>query len=323
MHYYELEPENNIFSNLVVDLTHRCNMECSNCYIPNRHIPDLDVTKLYDVVDRLPFRTYIRLIGAEPTMRDDLADIIYNIKKRGHQTTLTTNGLKLARQEYCQKLKEAGLNLVLTSMNGADDDEIYKILDNGKWATAKTRALTNLFRQQFAINTGTIIARNVNEHTIMRQIQTVVNCAKEAGVDFKTTKIYRRITPVLRMKSVGSIGRNMGKNHAYALEELAGVVAEQLNLSKEWILNHKAASGTVIAVQKDKHYKNKTVVQEECSSLVFPYETELGKLYIRLIDWGIDDDGVVDPDNPNRGRLTPNFKIAPFYEHLKRNEFGY
>ena len=84
-----------------------------------------------------------------------------------------------------------------------------------------------------------------------------------------------------------------------------------------------AGATPVIAVQKDKHYKNKTVVQEECSSLVFPYETELGKLYIRLIDWGIDDDGVVDPDNPNRGRLTPNFKIAPFFEHLKRNEFGY
>ena len=323
MEYFELAPEDNIFSNLVVDLTHRCNMECANCYIPNRNIPDLDINKLYIVLDKLPFRTYIRLIGAEPTMRDDLPDIIYNVKKRGHQTTLTTNGLKLARMEYCQKLKDAGLNLVLTSMNGADDDEVYKVLDNGKWATAKTRALTNIFRHRFAVNTGTIIAKNVNEHTIARQIQTVVNCAKEAGVDFKTTKIYRRITPVLRMKSVGALGRNMGTGHAYSLNELAHVVANELNLNAEWILSHKAASGTVIAVQQGKEYKNKTVVKEDCSSLVFPYETELGKLYIRLIDWEVDDEGVIDPDNPNRGRLTQDFKIAPFFEHVKRNEFQY
>ena len=42
MNYYELLPEKNTFSNIVVDLTHRCNMECANCYIPNRDIPDFE-----------------------------------------------------------------------------------------------------------------------------------------------------------------------------------------------------------------------------------------------------------------------------------------
>ena len=32
--YYELEPENNIFQDVVIDVTHRCNMNCKNCYIP-------------------------------------------------------------------------------------------------------------------------------------------------------------------------------------------------------------------------------------------------------------------------------------------------
>ena len=48
MNYYELEPEQNTFSNIVVDLTHKCNMECANCYIPIRDVPDLDKEKLYD-----------------------------------------------------------------------------------------------------------------------------------------------------------------------------------------------------------------------------------------------------------------------------------
>ena len=38
--------ENNPFNLLVADITHKCNMECANCYIPNRDIPDIDLFRL-------------------------------------------------------------------------------------------------------------------------------------------------------------------------------------------------------------------------------------------------------------------------------------
>jgi hypothetical protein len=50
---------------------------------------------------------------------------------------------------------------------------------------------------------------------------------------------------------------------------------------------------------------------------------ELEDMFIRLVDWSIDDDGVPDSENEFRGRITPNWKIAPFFEHVKINEFGY
>ena len=81
MNYYELEAEKNTFSNVVVDLTHKCQMTCANCYIPNRDIPDLDKNKLFEFLKKLPFRTYIRLIGAEPTMREDIFEIISKVKE--------------------------------------------------------------------------------------------------------------------------------------------------------------------------------------------------------------------------------------------------
>ena len=59
------------------------------------------------------------------------------------------------------------------------------------------------------------------------------------------------------------------------------------------------------------------------TSLLFTYESSVGSFYIRFIDWSVDDDGVIDHDNPNRGRLTQNWNVAPFFEHVKRNEFGY
>jgi MoaA/NifB/PqqE/SkfB family radical SAM enzyme len=35
-------PEECPYETVIVDVTHRCNMACANCYIPNRDIPDLD-----------------------------------------------------------------------------------------------------------------------------------------------------------------------------------------------------------------------------------------------------------------------------------------
>lgn len=313
MKYFELEPENNIFSNLVVDLTHRCNMECANCYIPNRDIPDLDKDKLYEFLGKLPSRTYIRLIGAEPTMREDIFDIIHTVKKIGHRPSLTTNGLKLAQLSYVEQLKEAGLRLLLHSMNGADEDSVYQVLDNGKWAVVKVRALENILTCRLPINTGTIIAKGTNEHTIGRQVFTFVNAALKTGVNFDTTKPYKRVTPVLRIKSVGLLGRNMGENCAYEIHELAQLASEQLDLPFEMIINSKATAGVVKA----------GAYGEAETSLLFPYKSEAGKIWIRLIDWRINDEGVIDHDNPNRGRLTQNWTIAPFFEHVKQNEFGY
>ena len=57
-------PEENPYQSLMVDVTHRCNMNCSNCYIPNRTIPDMDLNWLGGILARLPERTRIRLTGA-------------------------------------------------------------------------------------------------------------------------------------------------------------------------------------------------------------------------------------------------------------------
>lgn len=310
MKYYELTPEENTFSNIVIDLTHRCNMECANCYIPNRDIPDLDKEKLYKFLSKLPNRTYIRLIGAEPTMREDLPEIISMVKKLGHRPSLTTNGLKLARPEYVKKLKDAGLRLLLHSMNGADNDDVYVKLDNGKWATAKVRALDNIFAERLPINTGTIIAKGINEFTMRRQIELFAELAKKNNINFDTTPPYNRITPVLRIKSVGSIGRYM-KECSYTIDELMDLAETTLEVSKDQM--KKTSAGVVKAGP----------TMEALTSMMFPYKTEAGTVLVRLIDWQTDDEGVIDHDNPNRGRLTQNWTIAPFFEHVKKNEYGY
>jgi len=292
MRYFEQAPEDNTFNLLMVDLTHRCNMECANCYLPNREIPDMDITKLYTFLRKLPKRVIVRLIGAEPTILKDLPDIIKNVKRCGHQVSVTTNGLRLSSKKYVQNLKESGLRMVLISMNGAADPDVYAVLDRGReYAEMKYNALKNAMEARMIINTGTIIAKGYNEFTFKDQIDLVRYLKKETN--------YRvRIKPILRFKSVGHIGRYM-KDASYTLPDLE----EQFNYYIE------------DATKVDD------IVSPNHAILANFYELE--DMYVRLIDWEIDDDGIPDSENELRGRVTEDWKVAPFFEHLKQNEFGY
>lgn len=283
-----IEPEDNTFEAIMVDVTHRCNMECANCYLPNREIPDMNAEKLYDFCKRLPNRTYIRLIGAEPTMRDDIFDIIRNVRSLGHRVSLTTNGLKLHRKDYVQRLKDAGLKLVLLSMNGADDDEIYKKVDCGKYAQLKNRALKNLMDENFITNTGTIVLKNCNEHVIRRQYEIL-------------SQYSPKVKTVMRLRTVAPLGRYMGPDFIYEFDQFKNLVCEQLGITKRYMDQHTIG------------IKNNT------SGIVF----EMPKAIVRLVDWSVDDDGIPDSGNERRGRITEDFQIAPFFEHVKDNENGY
>ncbi len=37
----EIKPEDSKYRIVYLDIVHRCNMECANCYLPNRDFADL------------------------------------------------------------------------------------------------------------------------------------------------------------------------------------------------------------------------------------------------------------------------------------------
>ena len=313
MGHFTLAPEDNTFATVHVDLTHRCNMECANCYVPNRNIPDMESRRLFDVLAKLPMRTDIRLMGGEPTLRLDLPEIIREVVRHGHRPVLATNGLKLAHLDYCRMLKDAGLRYVLLSMNGADDDDVYRVIDSGKYAGLKVRALRNCLKAGFRLNTGTIIAKGVNEHSLKAQIDLVARIATEIGVHFDRDKPWSKVTPILRMRSVGALGRYM-EDSSCSYDEMVRLLATTLDRPVEQILQRSMTPGRVLLELEDDG--------GERSALV-PVDTEAGKILVRLVDWTTDDAGVPDAGNPHRGRLTKDFRIAPFFEDVKANEFGY
>ena len=315
MNYYELDPADNHFTDVMVDITHRCNMTCKNCYVPNRDIPDMDIDKLIKAIEQFPTRTMIRVVGAEPTVRKDLPEIIQRIRATGHRATLLTNGLKLADNDYVRTLKDSKLNHVYLSLNGVDVDDWYEEIDELRCATKKLKALENLHRNKFVIDTGTIIVRGVNDEAPSRLLHL-----------YKSMNINNVLC---RIKNVGQLGRSMFDEDAgehrltinsnYSMDGLIKLIADQVGVSVDYIESwrHKPI------------YQN---IDEEETSFMFPLDpNSVGKflhksgVWFKIADWNTfsNPDGVPLPNNKRRGRITEDFKVAPMAEHVKLNEGRY
>ncbi len=204
-------PEDSPFTTLFADITHRCNMACRNCYIPVRDLPDLPVDWLYDILARLPRRTRIRLVGAEPTMREDLPEIIARVRKLGHLPVVLSNGLKLGRASYLAKLKAAGLGTVYLSMNGGLRDDLYEAVDDLACAKRKLKALDNILAQRLHVTVGFIIVPGVNDAHL---------------AEFLPWLLARGVRDI-HLRSVGQIGSFI-ENASLSLDQLEATMRASL-----------------------------------------------------------------------------------------------
>lgn len=301
--YNEIEPEENTFVDICADITHQCNMTCKNCYIPNRDIPDMDLDKFKDFMNRLGGKAFIRIIGAEPTMSKNCAEFIKAVyePKNGHSCTLVTNGLRLSHKKYLDSLIQAGLRSVTLSLNGVDNDDWYEQIDEMRCASKKMKALRNIVERKMNLNTGTIIIPEINYEAPARLLEVI---EKE---NVKNV--------MMRIKNVGQLGRyQKDADENIKMDGLVKLCSEQFGVSEDYIWSHHGVP-----------YYNKF---NEKNSILFPLR-EGNKLFnrgrwVKITNWDTDNEGgIPDPGSERRGRVTQDFRIAPFYEHAKENEGGY
>jgi uncharacterized radical SAM superfamily Fe-S cluster-containing enzyme len=149
-----------------LDLTSRCNLNCSMCMTnANKKTyaePSLDSIR----VSLKSFKSMkIGLWGGEPTMRDDLPAVIRMIRKSGNIPALYTNGIKLADKAYAQSLKDAGLEIVHLQFDGFDD-VVYSLLRGRPLLSEKLSAISNLSDLGVPIVFESTIAKGVNESEV-------------------------------------------------------------------------------------------------------------------------------------------------------------
>lgn len=292
-----IKPENSTFTIVYVDIVHRCNMECANCYLPNRDFEDLDFQSLIDTIDKFRRRTEFRLIGGEPTLHKKLAEIIHHIVSSSlrHRVVLVSNGLRLANKEYVKKLYDAGLRTVYLSMTGADDDNVYKITDMMRCGKKKMQALQNCADVGINLAIGCILIRGINEHVPSR-LKNIVD-----SLNIKVSFEFR---------NVGQVGRY-------------SVLPEE-NMTFNEILNLLSPVFDFDIDQDD--WKN-SIIENDEYSIYFALDPSKSKTLnthaIRVTNWEPMKTGYSKKTNEKRGRLTENLMLASFFEHLRQNENGF
>jgi len=104
-------------------LTFRCQNNCLHCYTGGPHeTPELNTDQWKKVIGKL-HKVGIFLItftGGEPTLREDLPELLRYAQEMGMVTGLITNGRRLKDGDYVQKLVSTGLDFVQITLESHD-----------------------------------------------------------------------------------------------------------------------------------------------------------------------------------------------------------
>ena len=144
-------------------ITYRCNNACAHCYNARpRNYPELDTQTWKKIIDRVwELRVpHVVFTGGEPTLREDLVELVAYAQEKGLVTGLNTNGRKLADSSLLQELIEAGLDhvqITVESYNPSVHDTMVRA--SGAWEETLA-GLRNLVASKIYLMTNTTLLQN-------------------------------------------------------------------------------------------------------------------------------------------------------------------
>ena len=192
-------PEHEIGSCCVLlEVTERCNLCCRFCFArggEGAREPGLDELKdaIREIV-RQCGSPLLQLSGGEPTLRDDLAELVRFAKEAGcSYVQLNTNGLRLAREPaYARRLAEAGLDIVFLQFDGTRE-EIYETLRGAPLLEVKKEAIRVCGEARIGVTLVPTVVRGVNDDDLGGIVSFA--CARAPavrGVHFQPVSYFGR-----------------------------------------------------------------------------------------------------------------------------------
>jgi uncharacterized radical SAM superfamily Fe-S cluster-containing enzyme len=119
----------------VIDITNKCNLKCPICFASASNNDELYEPTLETIHNMLKFLKKqnppplaVMFAGGEPTVRDDIVEIVKMAHDLEFMILLATNGLRMSRDpELVRELKRAGLNIVYMQFDGLTDSPYEKL----------------------------------------------------------------------------------------------------------------------------------------------------------------------------------------------------
>ena len=154
----------------LVEVTRLCNLACPLCFAQSgTEAMDPAVEQLSESFRQLVEngRTFVQLSGGEPTVRNDLPDIVAAAKAAGCENIqLNSNGIRLGEDRaYTRALAEAGLSNVFMQFDGTQD-VIYEKLRGRPLLAEKLTAIDACSAEMLGVTLVPTIVPGVNDSDI-------------------------------------------------------------------------------------------------------------------------------------------------------------
>jgi uncharacterized radical SAM superfamily Fe-S cluster-containing enzyme len=187
---------------LTIDLTNRCNMMCSPCFMDANqvgYVHELTLDEIKEILDlSISFKPRrqmsVQFSGGEPTVSPHFLEAVRYAKEVGYYSVqAATNGLRFALEpEFAFQAKEAGLNMAYFQFDGVTNEanrhrKISNLFD------AKLMAMEAMAAARIDITPVTTVVNTVNDQQVGPILDFAIqNCDKMDGVSFQPVSFTGR-----------------------------------------------------------------------------------------------------------------------------------
>ena len=195
---YDEHKSQSVLTNLLV--TNRCDLRCNYCFMnagASGKVYEPTLAQIRELMvqarnERPMGSKALQITGGEPTIREDLLDIVKMAKEVGFShVQVNTNGIKLAESvDYCKKLKEAQVNTVYMSFDGVSKK-------TNPWIDLNKKAIKNLRKANLRVVLVPCLIGGKNLQEAGKIIKYALdNMDIIRGVNFQPVSFCGRITKI-------------------------------------------------------------------------------------------------------------------------------
>lgn len=184
---------------VLLEVTNRCNVRCPICFSNSRDgagsEPDLaTIERMYRTILASGGPFPVQLSGGEPSMRDDLPDIVALGKQMGFSLIqINTNGIRFAEDpEFLSRVKKNGASTLYLQFDGVTDD-VHLALRGSALVDVKAKVIENCAEIGLGVVLVPVLVPGINDH----QIGAIIGLAKKwlpvvRGVHFQPISYFGR-----------------------------------------------------------------------------------------------------------------------------------